>query len=201
VDAASYLGLGHVFTANMTGNTVLLGVALARDSGGDAARAGVALGGFCVGAAAGIAVMRTGRPWPQAASRAFLLEALMLGALLALWAALGAHRIRYLLIAASGTAMGAQSAAVRASGVRCVNTTFMTSTLLNAIARLVLPVRGTTESRAGPGLPGAAWLTYAAGAVAGAFAEKAWHAGAVAMPLTLVCAVSAAAIHPGTRGR
>ena len=27
VDAISYLGLGHVFTANMTGNAVLLGLA------------------------------------------------------------------------------------------------------------------------------------------------------------------------------
>ena len=30
VDAISYLGLGHVFTAMMTGNTVLLGLALAQ---------------------------------------------------------------------------------------------------------------------------------------------------------------------------
>jgi len=29
IDAISYLGLGHVFTAMMTGNTVLLGLALA----------------------------------------------------------------------------------------------------------------------------------------------------------------------------
>ena len=29
VDAASYLGLGHVFTANMTGNVVLLGFGIA----------------------------------------------------------------------------------------------------------------------------------------------------------------------------
>src|SRR2546421_6567796 len=29
VDAVSYLGLGHIFTANMTGNVVLLGFALA----------------------------------------------------------------------------------------------------------------------------------------------------------------------------
>ena len=28
VDAVSYLGLGHVFTANMTGNIVLLGFAI-----------------------------------------------------------------------------------------------------------------------------------------------------------------------------
>lgn len=49
VDAVSYVGLGKVFTANMTGNTVLLGVALARGTGGDAARAAAALGGFCAG--------------------------------------------------------------------------------------------------------------------------------------------------------
>jgi uncharacterized membrane protein YoaK (UPF0700 family) len=105
------------------------------------------------------------------------------------------------LVAISGIAMGAQSAAVRASDVRGVNTTFMTSTLMNAIARLVLRARGIREGRAGPGLPGAAWLTYAGGAVAGAFAEKAWHAGAVAMPLAFVCAVSATAIYPGTQER
>ncbi len=33
VDAVSYLGLGHVFTANMTGNVVLLGFAAAGASG------------------------------------------------------------------------------------------------------------------------------------------------------------------------
>jgi hypothetical protein len=32
IDAASYLGLGHVFTANMTGNIVLLGHSLERPS-------------------------------------------------------------------------------------------------------------------------------------------------------------------------
>ena len=29
IDAVSYLGLGHVFTANMTGNVVVLGFAAA----------------------------------------------------------------------------------------------------------------------------------------------------------------------------
>lgn len=33
VDAVSYLGLNHVFTANMTGNTVLLGIALGQAQG------------------------------------------------------------------------------------------------------------------------------------------------------------------------
>ena len=33
VDAISYLGLGHVFTANMTGNAVLLGLAVGQGQG------------------------------------------------------------------------------------------------------------------------------------------------------------------------
>ena len=33
IDAVSYLGLGHVFTANMTGNIVLLGFGLAALAG------------------------------------------------------------------------------------------------------------------------------------------------------------------------
>ena len=32
VDAVSYLGLGNVFTANMTGNTMLLGIALVEET-------------------------------------------------------------------------------------------------------------------------------------------------------------------------
>ena len=30
IDVTSYFGLGHVFTANMTGNTIVLGLSIAR---------------------------------------------------------------------------------------------------------------------------------------------------------------------------
>ncbi len=46
VDAISYLGLGHVFTAMMTGNTVLLGLALGQGHILDALRSIRALLGF-----------------------------------------------------------------------------------------------------------------------------------------------------------
>ena len=49
VDAVSYLGLGHIFTANMTGNTVLLGLSLGQAHWQAALRSGVALVGFIVG--------------------------------------------------------------------------------------------------------------------------------------------------------
>jgi uncharacterized membrane protein YoaK (UPF0700 family) len=194
VDAVSYMGLGRVFTANMTGNTVLLGVGLARGSGADAARSAVALGGFCVGTVCGVALLRRKGQWPEIAARALLVEFVALAGLLAAWAAAGVDPVRYPLIVLSGIAMGAQSATVRASDVRGVNTTYMTSTLLNALARLVQRARGIRESREGPSLPAAAWAIYAVGALAGAYAERSWHATAVAIPLVVVGAVSVAAI-------
>ena len=51
VDAVSYLGLGHVFTANMTGNVVLLGFAAAGAPGFSIPASLASLGSFLVGAA------------------------------------------------------------------------------------------------------------------------------------------------------
>ena len=53
VDAASVLGLGHVFTANMTGNVVFLGFALAGMGTVSIVSGLNALGCFLVGAAVG----------------------------------------------------------------------------------------------------------------------------------------------------
>jgi uncharacterized membrane protein YoaK (UPF0700 family) len=42
VDAVGYLGLGQVFVANMTGNTVLLGLAIGQADGRDVLQSGMA---------------------------------------------------------------------------------------------------------------------------------------------------------------
>ena len=69
VDAASYLGTGHVFTANMTGNVALLGLA----AGGAALplfRSALALGAFLLGTVLGGRLMRragTVHTWPTRA--------------------------------------------------------------------------------------------------------------------------------------
>jgi len=200
VDVASYIGLGKVFTANMTGNTVLFGVALAKGSGADAIRAATALGGFCLGGALGMVLIpQEHRGWPRTVLRPLLLESVSLAALLVLWAAIGAQSIRSLLVVIAGVAMGSQSAAVRVSDVRGVNTTFMTSTLLNAIELLVHKARGIPAARDAPNLPGAAWLTYGGGAVAGAFAVDAWDAGVIAVPLAIVAVVSGIAFRENRR--
>jgi len=53
IDAVSYLGLGHVFTANMTGNVVLLGFGLAHAGGLPVLAPLISLLAFLLGAGIG----------------------------------------------------------------------------------------------------------------------------------------------------
>ena len=53
VDAVSYLGIGHVFTANMTGNIVFLGFGIAGSGGLPVLAPLISLGAFLLGAGAG----------------------------------------------------------------------------------------------------------------------------------------------------
>src|SRR5258708_11134778 len=79
IDAACYLGLGHVFTANMTGNVALLGFALAGVESLSISRSATALAAFLLGAVLGIRLARSMVPsmhrWPAAA---FACEAALL---------------------------------------------------------------------------------------------------------------------------
>src|ERR1700748_2359094 len=76
VDAVSFLSLGHVFTANMTGNIVLLAFATAHVPGLSIARSLTALLAFLVGAILGGRVMARASADSQTrfAAQAFLLE-------------------------------------------------------------------------------------------------------------------------------
>src|SRR5947207_14661281 len=53
VDAVTYLGLGHVFAANMTGNVVLLGFALVGADQVSVSASLVSLGAFLLGSTVG----------------------------------------------------------------------------------------------------------------------------------------------------
>lgn len=193
LDATSYLGFGKVFTANMTGNTVLLVTGLVAGVDTHPLRSVAALCGFVIGAFVGALLVppSDGRRWPTKARAALALELLALVALLVAWAAVGVGRIRYELIVTGALVMGLQSLIARSSGVRGVNTTYITGTLATAVARFAQRVRPGVEPPEGPGLPGSAWITYGAGAVAGAFAVRAWGLGAVSLPIAMVAAVLA----------
>ncbi|WP_371635141.1 DUF1275 domain-containing protein [Streptomyces zaomyceticus] len=133
VDAVSYLGLGEVFVANMTGNVALLGFALAGTAGLSAPATAVSTAAFLVGAVAGgrfggrFAGHR-GRLLASAVSmQAVLVTAALVTATLADDGS--ADPVRYTLIVLLGLAMGLQNAVVRRLGVPDLTTTVVTQTL------------------------------------------------------------------------
>src|SRR5437773_8982858 len=89
VDAVSYLGLGRVFTANMTGNIVFLGFGIAGSGGLPVVAPLVSLGSFLLGAGAGgVLAERTGDRHPAHIARALAVEVSLIGVAAALAAAL-----------------------------------------------------------------------------------------------------------------
>jgi uncharacterized membrane protein YoaK (UPF0700 family) len=117
VDAESFLSMGHVFTANMTGNVVFIAFACAGVPGLSAARSGTALAGFLIGAALGARIMREMdlRRASRRLAAVLFVEATLL--LFAAAVAIGSRgRFRdvpaqlYAVIALTALAMGVQNA-------------------------------------------------------------------------------------------
>src|SRR5437588_9386302 len=81
VDAVSYLGLGRVFTANMTGNVVLLGFGVAGSGGLPVGAPVSSLVAFLLGCLAGGAIVQRLQPrHPALVARALAIEVSMLAA-------------------------------------------------------------------------------------------------------------------------
>ncbi|MFE7191841.1 YoaK family protein [Kitasatospora sp. NPDC057541] len=135
VDAVSYLALGHVFVANMTGNVVFLGFALAGAPGLSATASLVSLAAFLAGALAGGRL--AGR---SAAHRGRLLalaggvQTVLMAAAAVTAAVVGGGDAQYPLIVLLGLAMGLQNAAARRLGVPDLTTTVLTLTLTGLAA-------------------------------------------------------------------
>jgi uncharacterized membrane protein YoaK (UPF0700 family) len=183
VDAVSYLALGHVLTANMTGNVVFLGFAVAGAPGLSAARCGMSLAAFVAGAIvsgrlAGAMALRR-RPWLYAAAGC---EAMLLGlaALLSL-----SEAKTYTMIAVTAFAMGFRTGTIRRLAVPDLSTTALTTTLA-AVAPDSFIAGGPDRM---PGRRGGAIVCMFAGAAAGALLLCA----GVALPLLVGAALSLAA--------
>ncbi len=138
VDSFSYLLLGHVFVANMTGNVVFLGFAIAGAQGFSIAASLVALVSFGLGSVLG------GRIGAQFGNHRGHHIAVATGAqsvLLAvsmILALVGTHPfgsgVRYTLIVALSLAMGVQNASVRRLAVPDLTTTVLTLTVTGIAA-------------------------------------------------------------------
>ncbi|HEX4704338.1 MAG TPA: YoaK family protein [Pseudonocardiaceae bacterium] len=142
IDAVSYLRLGHVFVANMTGNVVFFGLTLDPHSGVSPVTPAVAIAGFLAGAVVGGLVARRldGRPrvWLCAAlgvQAGILAVAAVLVAVTVLPAG---GRPGLFLVAPLGVCFGLQNATVRRLGVADLTTTVLTLTLTGLAADSVL---------------------------------------------------------------
>jgi uncharacterized membrane protein YoaK (UPF0700 family) len=141
IDAVSYVALGHVFTANMTGNVVFLGFAMAGAQGLSIGRSLVALGAFVIGAIIGgrLAARIASGPRLRWASVGFGIEAILLLVGAALAAGAGPDLLRdpprlYGLIVLTGLAMGVRNAVVRKVAEHDLTTTVLTLTITGIAA-------------------------------------------------------------------
>ena len=172
VDAVSYLGLGRVFTANMTGNIVLLGFGIAGSGGLPVVAPLVSLGAFLAGSAiGGVLAVTTADRHAQHVARTLAIEvALLLGAAVVA-AAADVQPSTFAgdaVIAMLALAMGVRNATVRRLAVPDLTTTVLTMTLtgLAADSRLAGGAGKGSVRRI------AAVLAMLAGALAGALLLK-----------------------------
>jgi uncharacterized membrane protein YoaK (UPF0700 family) len=182
VDAVSYLGLGRVFTANMTGNVVLLGFGIAGAGGLPVISPLVSLIAFVAGAAIG------GLLAGQLADRHLLhlgastLAEASLIALAAVLAATAHPRPNAfsgdVVVALLAFAMGVRNATVRRLAVPDLTTTVLTMTL-TALASDLRLVGGSGKGTVRRSSAVIAMLT---GAIAGALMLK------TSLALPLACA-------------
>lgn len=137
VDAISFLGLGQVFTANMTGNIAFLGFAIASGGSLDVVGPLVSVGFFLAGAAAGgVLARRCQASHPTHVALALGVEATLIAVagVLAATIEVRAHALSGdVLIAVLGLAMGVRNATTRRIGVPDLTTTVVT-TLMAALA-------------------------------------------------------------------
>ncbi len=199
VDAVSFLGLGQVFTANMTGNVAALGFGIAGAAGFSAWTPALALAAFLAGAVAG---GRIAGAMASAPRRRWLLTFASIETALVAAAAVVAIGMdldasdgtRAPVIALLAVAMGLRNATARRLAVPDLTATVLTSTLTGLASESFLA--GGDNRRAGRKI--SAVVAMLSGAIVGALLVL--HEG-LAVPLGLTAAITvlvtvAYALHP-----
>ncbi|CAN5190828.1 YoaK family protein [soil metagenome] len=191
IDAVGYLGLDKVFAGNMTGNVVILGMALVGAEGLPIIGPVLALVGFMIGAAIGGFFLRTSEPgWNRRTTGLFGVVGLIMTVLAVILFVTEDDLPRALALTITGFlggAMGLQAATARFIGVKDVTTVVVTSTItgLAADSRLAGGDGKSSLKRA------TAVAAILAGGAAGAGLLQ-WHLGAgliLAAVITIVVAL------------
>lgn len=202
IDAVGYLGLDRVFTGNMTGNVVILGMALIGADDLPVLGPAIALAGFMLGAViAGRVLKSEAAGWSRRTTALLAAVGVTMAAVAALLfvqAPRAGAPLTLAITAGLAVAMGLQAATARHLSVKDVTTVVVTSTLTGLAA----------DSRLGGG-SGANWgrrlgavVLILAGATAGA-ALLHVHAGLgvlLTAVLSLGVAVTGGIARPRTPG-
>ena len=153
-DAVSFLALGGAFTSVMTGNLVLLGIAIGHLDGQLAVQIAVAVVGYVAGTAAGVRIVGHSAPddpvWPAAVTRGLLTETSLFLLYAVGWWTSGAQPgavMSGLLTGLCAVALGVQSGTVRRFGLSGLSTTYLTGTLTSLVDRLATGGRLRREVR------------------------------------------------------
>lgn len=189
IDAISFLALGKVFTAFMTGNLVFLGLAVTGTGGQNVLRVCASLLAFAAGVFLGTRIIRASRDsgtWPRYMSVVLGAAAVAQAAFLAVWVAASgepSNGTAIVLIGLSAFAMGMQSSAVLSLRVAGVFTTAATATVIFLMRDAADPSASASDQRRVAGV----LLALVAGATAGALLLD--HARTVAPVLPLVASL------------
>jgi uncharacterized membrane protein YoaK (UPF0700 family) len=142
IDAISFVALGKIFSAFMTGNIAFLGLRIAGAGGPGQVAILVAMAAFAVGVYLSTRIVKPSEgpgPWPPRVTVALGLSLIAHAVFLAVWFANRGHpsiEVSHVLLGSWGLAMGMQSAAVRTLRVDGVFTTAATATVIFLVGDL-----------------------------------------------------------------
>jgi uncharacterized membrane protein YoaK (UPF0700 family) len=142
VDAISFVALGKVFTAFMTGNIAFLGLRVAGSSVAPAESIFASMGAFAVGVYLSTRIVMPSQgtcTWPHRVTIALGASLIPHAAFVVVWLTSNAQpsmHVSHLLLALWALAMGIQSAAVRSLHVEGVFTTAATATIILLVGDL-----------------------------------------------------------------
>jgi uncharacterized membrane protein YoaK (UPF0700 family) len=215
LDALGFLELGRVFTANMTGNTVLFGMAIAQGNWLAMLRSLLALLGFSLGVLSGTFLIRHNyeqheQDWTPQLTRALVAEACLLLLFGLIWAFIlrvpQRGLVDNLLIALSALAMGLQSTTILSLGIPGISTTYISGTITTLMANLarrlarrvdtpvvITPIATIQVERQKPIRLITVWLIYIVAAIIGGYG--ALHFASLVAFLPFVAVVAAIAMH------
>ncbi|MBK9178040.1 MAG: DUF1275 domain-containing protein [Acidimicrobiales bacterium] len=207
-DAICYVGVTGVFTANMSGNAVLLGIGIGEGRPADSLALALSLVSFAVGVGLAAVLGRAGARGAIAerrSTRALGVEAVLLAVLVpASLAVVGAHGDpatgpwRGVLIVIATLAMGAQTVVLRRVGDTAISTTYTSGVMASIGEAAAL----ATVDHDGPSAPrrghlvvlGTVLVAYVGGAAAGTALHRGVGTWALLAPLVAVVAVAVAAL-------